>query len=277
MPLGGLWPLMTWKLCFKLKRRRLQSLHRWHHGTPLRPQILALPLGVKDIMQDLRLKLHAWLLQAKIPCRLQALLGGAELEALFSVEEVAHACSIFADWMLGKGLKQTVSWECPEGQPYALHAILALSKCLQDKDSALFPALLAGVPTGFDNDIPPSGFFLSAPPTEHAFALDLAICQGNWQGAESDPASLQELIQAEEDSGCLLLGILAPHFPFGRIMRKSLPSPQTFVLLTKPCAFASRTRVFSPSPAGEAFVLPSRPLRSRFLQSLVCQGWGVLC
>ena len=54
---------------------------------------------------------------------------------------------------------------------------------------------------GFNNDIPPSGCLLPAPPTEHAFALDLAICQGNWQGAESEPASLQDLIQAEEDSG----------------------------------------------------------------------------
>ena len=159
------------------------------------------PLGVKDAMQDLRLKLHAWLLEAKVPCRLHALLEGKQLEALFSVQEVVRARSIFAAWMLRKGFKRTVSWECPSGQPYALHALLALSSCLQDKDSALFPALLAGVPTGFDNDIPPSGCLLPAPPAEHAFALDLAICQGNWQGVESDPASLQELIQAEEDSG----------------------------------------------------------------------------
>ena len=82
-----------------------------------------------------------------------------------------------------------------------MHALSALSTCLQDKDSALFPGLLAGAPTGFDNDIPPSGCLLPAPPTEHAFALDLAICQGNWQGAESDPASLQVLIRAEEDAG----------------------------------------------------------------------------
>ena len=44
MPLEGLWPLMIWKLCFRLKRRRLRSLQRWHHGMPLRPQILALRL-----------------------------------------------------------------------------------------------------------------------------------------------------------------------------------------------------------------------------------------
>ena len=52
--------------------------------------------------------------------------------------------------------------------------LAALSICLKDKDSALFPALLSGVPTGFDCDIPPSGCLLPAPSSEHAFALDLA-------------------------------------------------------------------------------------------------------
>ena len=84
---------------------------------------------------------------------------------------------------------------------YALRALAALSTWFEDKDCALFPALLAGVPTGFGSDIPPNGCLLPAPPSEHAFALGLAICQGNWQGAESEPASLQDLIQSEEDSG----------------------------------------------------------------------------
>ena len=174
-----------------------------------RPQLLrtlvsqtgALLPWVSKTMHDLRLKLHAWLLEAKVPCRLHALLEGKELEALFSLQEVAHARSLFSSWMVAKGCKEQISWDIPSGQPYALHALSALSKCLGDRDTALFPALLAGAPTGFDNDIPASGCLLPAPPAEHAFALDLAICQGNWQGAESDPASLQELIQAEEDAG----------------------------------------------------------------------------
>ena len=43
------------------------------------------------------------------------------------------------------------------GQLYALHALAALSKCLKDRDSTLFSALLASVPTDFDLDIPASG------------------------------------------------------------------------------------------------------------------------
>ena len=159
------------------------------------------PLGVHDCMQSLRTKLHAWLLESRVPCRFNALLQGHELSGLFSSEEVAHARSLFSAWLVEQGHSGHVSWDIPSGQPYALHALAALSSCLKDRDSALFPALLAGVPTGFDSDIPASGCLLSAPPSEHAFALDLAICQGNWQGAESDPASLQELIQAEENAG----------------------------------------------------------------------------
>ena len=130
-----------------------------------------------------------------------------------------------------KGCAAPISWDIPDGQPYALHALSALSGCLQDKASALFPALLSGVPTGFDCDIPPSGCLLPAPPAEHAFALDLAICQGNWQGAESDPASLQELIQSEEDSGFVRefpsLEVALSHFGQGS---------------SGPCEHSSRTR-----------------------------------
>ena len=160
------------------------------------------PVGVRDCMQSLRAKLHSWLMETRAPCRLNALLQGQEVSGLFSAEEVAHARPLFSAWLLEQGHSAQVCWEIPPGQPYALHALAALSVCLKDRDSALFPALLlAGVPTGFDSDIPASGCLLPAPPSAHAFALDLAICQGNWQGAESDPASLQELIQAEEAAG----------------------------------------------------------------------------
>ena len=158
-------------------------------------------MGIQDRMKALRAKLHSWLLEARVPCRLHALLQGQELSELFSSEEVSHARSLFSAWLQENGHTGHVCWDIPMGQPYALHALHALSACLQYKDSALFPALLAGVPTGFDSDIPPSGCLLPAPPNENAFSLDLAICQGNWQGAEADPASLQELIQAKEDAG----------------------------------------------------------------------------
>ena len=97
-------------------------------------------------LQDLRVKLHAWLLQAKGPSRLNALLQGQELDALFCTEEINHARSLFNAWMLQKGCAAPISWDIPDGQPYALHALSALSGCLQDKGSALFPALLSGAP-----------------------------------------------------------------------------------------------------------------------------------
>ena len=71
------------------------------------------------------------------------------------------------------------------GCPLASHTPCA--PCLRSADVkddvALFPALLSGVPRD-----PVGAFFQPRP---------LSICQANWQGAEADPALLQELIQAE--------------------------------------------------------------------------------
>ena len=80
-------------------------------------------------MKSLRAKLHSWLLEVRVPCRLHALLQGEELSGLFSSEEVAHARSFFSAWLLANGHTGQVCWDIPAGQPYALHALDALSKC----------------------------------------------------------------------------------------------------------------------------------------------------
>ncbi|CAE7246343.1 GIP, partial [Symbiodinium sp. KB8] len=65
----------------------------------------------------------------------------------------------------------------PPGQPYCLSALSRLSHLIADKDTSLFPALMQGVPTGFD--------------------------KGNWKDAEDDPALLQQLIEEELEAGYL--------------------------------------------------------------------------
>ena len=85
----------------------------------------------------------------------------------------------------------------PPGQPYCLHALQCLSECLGDRDRSLWHCLLHGVPTGFDENIPPSNVFLPALPTDDR--SELAVCFGNWKGAEDSPALLQSLVQEEID------------------------------------------------------------------------------
>ena len=74
---------------------------------------------------------------------------------------------------------------------------------LADEDTSLFPALQQGVPTGFDNDIPRSYTLRPCREAEPDEGHDLLACEGNWQGAESEPDLLQELIEEELASGHL--------------------------------------------------------------------------
>ena len=92
-----------------------------------------------------------------------------------------------------------VDWSVPDGQPYCLHALAAFGAVVGDKDVALWPALLRGVPTGFDNGIPASNVFAPrcVPPSDE----DLQICFGNWGGAEAEPALLADLVQKELAAG----------------------------------------------------------------------------
>ena len=76
---------------------------------------------------------------------------------------------------------------------------------LGDRDTSLFPSLRQGVPTGFDNDndIPRSHTLRPRRETDPDISHELLICEGNWQGAESDPALLQDLIAEEASAGFL--------------------------------------------------------------------------
>ena len=61
--------------------------------------------------------------------------------------------------------------------------------------------MVQGVPTGFDGDLPLTNVFLPALPTDDR--SELAVCFGNWKGAEDSPALLQSLVQEEIDQGYL--------------------------------------------------------------------------
>ena len=60
-----------------------------------------------------------------------------------------------------------------------------------------------GVPTGYHHDIPASNVFATRPDDVQPDA-ELQICEGNWSGAEADPALLLTLVQSEVDAGYLV-------------------------------------------------------------------------
>ena len=51
------------------------------------------------------------------------------------------------------------AWHVRSDQPMCLNAVSAMAEHCSDPDKHLFPALQAGVPTGFQHDISPSGCF----------------------------------------------------------------------------------------------------------------------
>ncbi|CAE7223789.1 unnamed protein product [Symbiodinium sp. CCMP2592] len=159
------------------------------------------PRYQSDCLHDLRREWQSWLLGNRIPLRLQQHIAEASNKPLFSEEETEWLRSSFKRFSDSHSPCQDWNFSVKEGQPYCLSALERLSTMLGDKDTSLFPALQKGVPTGFDGDIPRSHTLRPRNPENSDEPTDLLVCEGNWQGAEADPALLQELIEEEVSAG----------------------------------------------------------------------------
>ena len=171
----------------------IYSLPDWSYG----------PRYAADQLKPLRLEWRNWLLENHIPARLQQHVASSKNEPLFTQDETAWlqaSFQRFSDTISGSS-----DWDfsVADGQPYCLSALQRLRTLLADKDTSLFPAVSQGVPTGFDDDIPRSHTLRPRREGETDEGHQLLVCEGNWQGAESDPALLQELIEEELQAGFL--------------------------------------------------------------------------
>ena len=107
------------------------------------------------------------------------------------------------------------AWVIREHQPLFLNALEAVAiKCgIQtfsyfphlDPDTLLFPALKAGVSTGYLSDIPPSNCFWPNA-MESADDIPLSIHLQNWRSATVEPSVTRKLLQEELDQGFCLNG-----------------------------------------------------------------------
>ena len=102
------------------------------------------PPDAKDVFAGLRPRLLDFLLRNRLPGRLRYLCDLQSSEPLFQLR------GIFELWLQSLPGPRQVSWTVAEGQP-SLQLVSALTS---DRDTALFPCLLSGGPTGFDADIP---------------------------------------------------------------------------------------------------------------------------
>ncbi|CAE7244381.1 unnamed protein product [Symbiodinium sp. CCMP2592] len=103
------------------------------------------PRYQSDSLHDLRKEWQSWLLQNRIPLRLQQHIAEASNKPLFSEEETEWLRSSFKRFSDAHSPCQDWNFSVTEGQPYCLSALERLSTMLGDKDTSLFPALQKGV------------------------------------------------------------------------------------------------------------------------------------
>ena len=160
------------------------------------------PHGAQNRLDQLR---KIWINYIAHHNLLPALRQGLETrsaEPFFAHHHIANLRSLTNKWWSAAAQDDAVlDWTIPAGQPYALFALHKLSVFLQDPDSALWPCLQQGVPTGFHNDIPPSNIWHSTEQVAETSPLQIHL--DNWRSAEDDPLLLEQLVQAELDANWL--------------------------------------------------------------------------
>eukprot|EP00435_Cladocopium_sp_Y103_P009098 s5486_g2.t1 len=97
---------------------------------------------------------------------------------------------------MNEKMQQPMNWEIRAKQPLCLHALQQISAYLHDADQHLFPALLQGVPTGLQRDIPESHVF-AVHTTIHEQDIDLTTHMTNWKSAEDHDDITSSLLQEE--------------------------------------------------------------------------------
>ena len=119
-------------------------------------------------------------------------------EPLFSAAEVA---TVREQFFPALGLEApSDAWEVREHQPLFLNALEAVANKCGDPDVLLFPALKAGVSTGYLSDIPASNCFWpnTVAPED---SVPLSIHLQNWRSATVDLSVTRRLLQEELDQG----------------------------------------------------------------------------
>ena len=105
------------------------------------------------------------------------------------------------EFLLAQGVSPC--WDIPADQPMCLFILEALCKIMDDPDKSIFGYLQSGVPIGRDVSIQPSTCFPLKSPTEESNETPLTVRLCNWQSAESDPTTVQDLIDKEVAAGWL--------------------------------------------------------------------------
>ena len=149
------------------------------------------PHNFEDCFQTLGKNFFRSILSARLDQTLLRAFNEQQAEPPFSEEQLLPFKRFLDEFLLAQGIQP--DWSIPPDQQ--------LCHCMQDPDSDLFPFLISGVPLGINEDILPSKCFPLNPTDTPYDPPLLSVHHTNWQSAEDDPTTVQELINKEVDAG----------------------------------------------------------------------------
>ena len=152
-----------------------------------------------DCFSTLRKNFFRTIMDQKMDRQIIQAFRSGQVEPPFQDEQLIPFRNFLDEFLLAQGIQP--DWSVPADQQLCLHIVQALCHCMQDPDVSLFPYLISGVPLGIDEEIQPSKCFPLCPTDSQFDPLLLSVHHTNWQSAEDDPETVQELIQKEVDSG----------------------------------------------------------------------------
>ena len=156
-------------------------------------------VGVEDIFRSIRHEVFQSLLDTGDFRILQKAFHEKQSDPPVPAHMVQRFQSILHEFLLKHD--KTPNWSIPHDQPMHLYILQSLSEIMMDRDVHLFDHLIAGVPTGFQQDIPISNCFpILTDPIDNSH-IHLSVHQTNWKSAEDNIDIARELVQAEVDAG----------------------------------------------------------------------------
>ena len=154
--------------------------------------------SVPDCFHDLRQQWVQIVLKNGLVNKLKTFFASGDVQPPFNDQDIQPFKQSLSEFIQKHDM--IPDWSIRSDQPMHLEIMAALSRIMGDKDSTLFPMLREGAPTGFDDDIPPSGCFpIAEDKTDDS--IPLSIHQTNWQSAESDLPTTRELVDQELQKG----------------------------------------------------------------------------
>ena len=228
------------------------------------------PADTVDVFRTLRHNWMSHIIQCKLDRKLLACFARQDPNPPFSTEELLPFRKWLVEFLEAQGVH--VDWSIPDDQPMCLHVLHAVQKLLQDKDTALFPYLISGVPTGFDEAILPSQCFPLTSPTADEVPM-LSVHFSNWSSAEEHPEEVKPLIDEEVKQGWVMpfdgtLEDAQSHWPVGVAIGKlglalSDHRPPRLVVDSSICGVNGRCTIPEKSTLPTARdILRSYPLRN---------------